>query len=139
MEFAPNRYSGVIAVKIPTASRVLNHARPATVAPFRDEDIVAACEQCAVETKLSDCRIEDTERAKNYRCGTCDDILVITRAPNSGGKPIADSGYRLGDWVFANAVDVRIEGLDRLSFPAMRNATTVEIRTKDGGGIDDAR
>jgi hypothetical protein len=124
--------------KLPTAARVLNHARPKTIPPFKDVQIIAACEQCGIERRLSECEQEETERARNYRCSGCGEILVITRAPNPGAVPIPDSGYRLGDWVFANAVNVRIEGLDGLSFPAMRNATTVDIRTKDIGDIDKA-
>jgi hypothetical protein len=121
--------------RFPTAARVLNHARPKTVPPFKDEQIIAACEQCHAERKLSDCVQEEAETARNYRCANCGDILVITRRPNPGGVPIPDSGYRLGDWVFSNAVDVRLEGI-ALHFPAMRNATTVDIRSKNIGDVD---
>lgn len=120
-------------MKIPTAAKVLNHARPATIAPFTDAKLIAKCEQCLAERPLSDCKIEDTEKAKNYRCPSCNDLLVIIRAPYQTSIAIPSVGYRLGEWVFASVVDVRIEGLDGGLLPAMHNATTMEIRSKGGG------
>jgi hypothetical protein len=122
--------------KFPTASQVLNHARPKTVPPFKDEQIIAACEQCVEGRRLSECKMEMTETALNYRCSGCGEILVITRKPNVDNIPIPDSGYRLGEWVFANAVDVSIEGFDNLLFPAKRNATTRDIRLEKARKVD---
>jgi hypothetical protein len=113
----------------PTAAQTLNHARPKHVAPFSDFDILASCTKCSVERRLSDCAQENTIRAKNYRCPGCDEILVVTQRPNAEGVPVPASGIRLGEWVFANAVDVRIEGFPELIISACTNAASQDAAT----------
>lgn len=120
----------------PTAARVLNGARPDNAPPFSDARLLACCERCNAQRRLSECRQEETESARNYRCAACNEILVIIRSPTPGGIPVPDSGYRIKDWVFANPVDVFVEGLP-LVFDAKRNATSLDIRLQNMGGIDD--
>ena len=101
---------------------------------FEDRTLLAECEQCAEPTRLSECRHEQTDKALNYRCPKCGDILAIVRAFDPEIGPIPDSGYRINDWVFAPVVDI-ISEVWPAGFRAKRNATTVDIRSKKGGGV----
>ena len=52
---------------------------------------------------------------------------MIVRHPAPEGVAIRDSGYRFGDWVFSNAVDVRIKGHDA-GFLGTADALTFDAR-----------
>lgn len=120
---------------LPTAATVLMPAFEGTGRTVTDRDLLADCEQCAEPRALSTCTVETGDAERVYRCGKCRETLVIVRRPI--GVPVAESGYRLGDFVFANAVDVRIEGLN-VVLDAMINATTRDVRLQKGSGVDDA-
>ena len=126
-----------MADKFPTAAEVLNPHRPSGHAPFTDASFLALCEQCGEGRLLSDCRNEVTDKNRRYHCPVCNDTLVIIRGLNPPGLSVADSGIRLGDWVFANAAEILFEGYN-LKIGPLRNATTFEIFAEKARGVDPA-
>lgn len=125
-------------IKFPTAGEVIDAARPLDQPPITDDQLIAQCERCDRWAPLSSCKIKDSADARRYHCSKCSDVLALVREPNMGGVPIPGSGLRIGAWVFANPVEVLLEGFSRLRFPAMVNATSFEVRLKSGNSVKDA-
>lgn len=76
--------------------------------PVTDKDILASCPKCG-KVALSDCIVsQDAETTYvHMRCGN---VLLVISAPNPDGKPWPGRGYRIGDFVLRNPVDLTFRG-----------------------------
>ncbi len=94
------------------------------MAPYKDNEIVADCTDCEKPIRLSDCKIHAAAETK-YFCPECGDILVVISCPHPSGKPWPGRGYRLGDLVLRNAVQLRLQrGNIELTIPVSSEALT---------------
>jgi len=91
------------------ACDVLNQANSADLPQLVDAEIVAVCETCGPVQLSAAMVIGGAETV--YKCGSCDSVLMIIGAINPDGLPLPGRGYRLGDFVLRNAVDLHVRSV----------------------------
>ncbi len=92
------------------ASDVFNQAMPEGKDPITDGDVTATCPTCPEPVLLSNCRVVQAAET-TYSCSVCGSTLLVIGPPNPDDEPWPGRGYRLGDFVLRNAVDLNFAGV----------------------------
>ena len=90
------------------ACDVLNQATPIG-SPVEDSKIIAICQKCGA-IALSNCTVSQSKETI-YRDPRCSETLLIIGAPILDGPIWPGRGYRFGDFLFRNAVDLYVSGI----------------------------
>lgn len=99
------------------AADVLNQTMPKGVSALTDSEVLAACEKCQGLVALDSCSVQ-SGRETAYNCRQCGQTLLIIGAKNPDGRPWPGRGYRIGDFVLRNAVDLLYRGIRLNRSPA---------------------
>lgn len=108
------------------ASDVINQANNGQP-PVSDNEIIAACPSCG-QVPLSACQVAQSAET-TYTHMKCGNVLLVIGPPNPDGRPWPGRGYRLGDFVLRNPVDMFFNGVKVPASPhALANARKVASR-----------
>ena len=79
-----------------------------TPAPFDDEWMFTACPRCGSAQSLGSCTIRSEGDDTCYPCKNgCQDLVIVSPAVgDDDARPWPGRGYRIGDHVVRNAVEV---------------------------------
>jgi hypothetical protein len=78
-------------------------------ASFDDEWMFTACPRCGVAQALADCPIRPKRGNTHYRCkNSCQDLVIVSPAVDDDAQAWPGRGYRFGEHLVRNAVDVVI-------------------------------
>lgn len=85
-------------------SEVLKKAGVKSQLPIKEQNFKTMCPACGESFHLRKCRVADEGDETIYRCGDCDELLIIVS--RSIDIPRKGYGYRLGDYVIRNVTDI---------------------------------
>ncbi len=91
----------------------------------QDQHVLATCPVCNVEKSLAGATVTEEGESTVYRCRSGCGILAIVAPVRPGAAPWNGRGYRLGDHVIRNVVDLRSRKHDQVNgilIPASPNA-----------------
>jgi hypothetical protein len=115
-------------VKMMRVQAVLAYAGMDPPCSFDDEWIFTACPGCGAAQSLGECPIRREGRETHYQCKNgCQDLVIVSPIAGGSAQPWPGRGYRFGEYVVRNAVDlVMVVGPRRLTLNASPAALLTE-------------